>query len=151
MAQALAQRDTADLLVDDQLAFEALESEATFDRVLFDGGEFGAGGGPGTPEEEEFLGIPGLLDADQVSDLLRSRGGRSAKAAAPEVVVVDIRALKRELGDCVKGYARQTGTSQATVHADLRRACGGPEVPRASAAELRARIEKVRGWAVGRR
>jgi superfamily II DNA or RNA helicase len=151
VAQALQQRDTADLLVDDQLSFEALESEATFDRVLFGDDEYGAGVGPGTPEEEEFLGIPGLLDADQVSDLLRSRGGRSPKKVAPEVAVVDIRALKRELNDCVKAFARQTGTSQAAVHADLRRACGGPEVPRASAVELRARVEKVRGWAVGRR
>ncbi len=151
MAQALARRDTPDLLDDDQLSFEALESEATFDRVLFDGGEFGAT--PGTPEEEEFLGIPGLLDADQVSDLLRSRGGSRGKAAAAPVVVVtvDIPALKRELNDCVKAYARQSGTSQATVHADLRRACGGPEVAKASGAELRARIEKIRAWAVGRR
>ena len=150
MAQALARRDTPDLLDDDQLSFEALESEATFDRVLFDGGEFGAT--PGTPEEEEFLGIPGLLDADQVSDLLRSRGGsRSRAAAAPVVVTVDIPALKRELNDCVKAYARQSGTSQAAVHADLRRACGGPEVAKASGAELRARVEKIRAWAVGRR
>lgn len=150
VAQALARRDTPDLLVDDQLSFEALESEATFDRVLFDGGEFGAT--PGTPEEEEFLGIPGLLDADQVSDLLRARGGsRPAAAAKPAAPVVDIPALRRELNECVKAYARQSGTSQAAVHADLRRATGGPEVPKASAAELTARIERVRQWAVGRR
>jgi hypothetical protein len=152
VAQALQQRDTPDLLVDDQLSFEALESEATFDRVLFDGGEFGATAGTGTAEEDEFLGIPGLLDADQVSDLLRARGRRSPAApAAPVVVVVDLPALKRELNDCVKAFARQSGTSQAIVHGDLRRACGGPEVARASAAELRARIEKIRAWAVGRR
>ena len=151
VAQALQQRDTADLLVEDQLSFEALESEATFDRILFDGGEFGTA--PGTVEEEEFLGIPGLLDADQVSDLLRSRGkGTKAKShAAPEVVTVDVPALKRELNDCVKAYARQSGTSQAQVHAELRRVSGGPEVARASAAELRTRIERVRAWAVGRR
>jgi superfamily II DNA or RNA helicase len=155
MAQALAQRDTADLLVDDQLAFEALESEATFDRVLFDGGEFGAGTGPGSAEEEEFLGIPGLLDADQVHDLLRARGrgtrAGSGAAVAPAVVVVDIPALRRELNDCVRGYARQSGQSQATIHADLRRVSGGPEVAKASSAELRARIERIRTWAVGRR
>ncbi len=146
VAAALAERSTPDLL-DDQLSFEALESEATFDRVLFDGGEFDAA--PGTPEDEEFLGIPGLLDADQVSDLLRARGkGRSASSPAPTTaVVVDIPALRRELGDCVRAYARQTGSSQASVHADLRRACGGPEVPRASGAELRARIERLRVWA----
>jgi len=151
VAQALAQRDTPDLLADDQLSFEALESEATFDRILFDGGEFGTA--PGTVEEEEFLGIPGLLDAAQVSDLLRSRGqgAKAAPAAAPVVVVADVPALKRELNDCVKAYARQSSTSQAQVHAELRRVSGGPEVARASAAELRTRIDRVRSWAVGRR
>jgi superfamily II DNA or RNA helicase len=149
LAQALVERSTPDL-VEDQLTFEALESEATFDRVLFDGTEFGAGAAPGTPEEEDFLGIPGLLDADQVSDLLRSRG-RGPAPAAPVVEVVDIKALKRELNDCVRAYARQTGTAQAAVHADLRRVSGGPEVARASAAELQARIERIRAWAVGRR
>jgi len=149
VAQALQQRDTADLLVEDQLSFEALESEATFDRILFDGGEFGTA--PGTVEEEEFLGIPGLLDADQVSDLLRSRGKGAKAKAVPEVVTVDVPALKRELNDCVKAYARQSGTSQAQVHAELRRVSGGPEVARASAAELRTRIERVRAWAIGRR
>jgi superfamily II DNA or RNA helicase len=149
VAQALQQRDTADLLVEDQLSFEALESEATFDRILFDGGEFGTA--PGTVEEEEFLGIPGLLDADQVSDLLRSRGKGAKAKDLPEVVTVDVPALKRELNDCVKAYARQTGTSQAQVHSELRRVSGGPEVARASAAELRTRIERVRAWAVGRR
>ncbi len=153
MAQALAQRDTADHLVDDQLSFEALESEATFDRVLFDGGEFGGAITSGSAEEEEFLGIPGLLDAAQVTDLLRARGGRAAARldAEPAVITADIPALKRELNECVKGYARQSASSQALVHAELRRACGGPEVARASGLELRARIEKVRAWAVGRR
>jgi superfamily II DNA or RNA helicase len=149
VAQALQERDTADFLVEDQLSFEALESEATFDRILFDGGEFGTA--PATIEEEEFLGIPGLLDADQVSDLLRSRGTGTTPKAAAVVVTVDVPALKRELNDCVKAYARQSGTSQAQVHSELRRASGGPEVARASAAELRTRIERIRAWAVGRR
>ena len=152
VAQALAQRDTPDQLLDDQLSFEALESEATFDRVLFDGGEFSGGTAPGSDEDDDFLGIPGLLDADQVTDLLRSRGKRTERAkVAPVVAVVDVPALKRELNDCVKAYARQSGSSQAIVNGDLRRVCGGPEVARASAAELRARIEKIRAWAVGRR
>ncbi len=152
IAQALAQRDTPDQLLDDQLSFEALESEATFDRVLFDGGEFSGGTAPGSDEDDDFLGIPGLLDADQVTDLLRSRGKRTERAkVAPVVAVVDVPALKRELNDCVKAYARQSGSSQAIVNGDLRRVCGGPEVARASAAELRARIEKIRAWAVGRR
>jgi superfamily II DNA or RNA helicase len=153
VAQALAQRSTADLLDDDQLSFEALESEATFDRVLFDGGEFGTGVTPGTTEEEEFLGIPGLLDADQVHDLLRSARGtkKPAKTEPKAAAPVDVKALKKELAACVTAYSRQSGTSQASVHSDLRRRCGGPEVPRASAVELQTRIDMVRAWAVGRR
>ena len=46
---------------DEQFAFEALESAATFDRVLFDGGEFGTTAAPGSAEEEDFLGLPGLV------------------------------------------------------------------------------------------
>ena len=47
--------------------------EARFDRVLFDGGEFGHEGEVhvGSEEEMDFLGIPGLLEPDQVRDLLR--------------------------------------------------------------------------------
>ena len=53
--------------------FEALDSQASFDRVLFDGGEFGTGGEVGSEDELDFLGIPGLLDAEQVGTLLRQR------------------------------------------------------------------------------
>jgi hypothetical protein len=148
VAAALADRRTPDLEAD-QLTFEALESEATFDRVLFDGGEFGTGHRPGSAEEEEFLGIPGLLDAHQVTDLLRSRRSAPAPvpATAPEVVHDAVVALRRELAECVRGYARVAGSSQAAAHAELRRVCGGPETPRASAAQLRARIDRVRVWA----
>jgi hypothetical protein len=37
------------------------------------------------------------------------------------------------------------------VHAELRRSCGGPEVPKATADQLRQRIETLRKWFVGRR
>jgi superfamily II DNA or RNA helicase len=154
VSAALARNDTADLLDQDQLAFEALDSEAHFDRVLFDGDEFGAGHLPGSAEEQEFLGIPGLLDPGQVTDLLRSRQGRqaaAASAAAPTVAPaahVDLAALRRELGDCVRGYAKQVNGSQASVHTDLRRVCGGPETARAAAEQLQARIDRVRLWAI---
>ncbi|MGA8209878.1 MAG: DEAD/DEAH box helicase, partial [Nocardioidaceae bacterium] len=61
--------------------FEALGSEARFDRVLYDGGEFGHAGEVhvGSEEEMDFLGIPGLLEADQVRDLLHSRQSERAR------------------------------------------------------------------------
>ena len=57
----------------DEPAFQALNASAHFDRVLYDGGEFGTATAAGSPEEEDFLGLPGLLDPDQVRTLLRKR------------------------------------------------------------------------------
>ncbi|MEP7023004.1 MAG: DEAD/DEAH box helicase, partial [Actinomycetota bacterium] len=66
LAEAQRERNTPDLL--EEAPFEALEASAHFDRVLYDGGEFGA-----SAEEEDFLGLPGLLDPEQVRTLLRKR------------------------------------------------------------------------------
>ena len=57
-----------------------LRASATFDRVLFDGGEFGTATEAGSPEEEDYLGLPGLLEPDQVAVLLRKR--QAAQLAA---------------------------------------------------------------------
>ena len=61
--------------------FEALGSQARFDRVLYDGGEFGHEGEVhvGSEEEMDFLGIPGLLEPDQVRELLHPRQSERAK------------------------------------------------------------------------
>ena len=63
------------------LSFEALGSQATFDRVLYDGGAFGHSGevNVGSEEEMDFLGIPGLLEPDQVRDLLHARQSERAQ------------------------------------------------------------------------
>jgi superfamily II DNA or RNA helicase len=90
LAEAQRERDTPDTF--DEPAFTALNASAHFDRVLYDGGEFGTATAAGSPEEEDFLGLPGLLDPDQVRALLRKRqdaqlSARSktadARAAAP--------------------------------------------------------------------
>jgi superfamily II DNA or RNA helicase len=148
----------------EQGRFEALEAQASFDRVLFDKQEFGTGGEIGSEEEQDFLGIPGLLEPDQVTDLLRqrqadqlakSRRGRAAPAEVVEVVEVaahrEVTALRKELHSLVGAWARRTSQPHATVHADLRRACGGPEVAKASREQLRQRIDTLRNWFVGRR
>ena len=48
--------------------------------MLFDGGEFGTATEAGSPEEEDYLGLPGLLEPDQVATLLRKR--QAAQLAA---------------------------------------------------------------------
>jgi superfamily II DNA or RNA helicase len=86
LAEAQRQRDTPDTF--DEPAFTALNASAHFDRVLYDGGEFGTATAAGSPEEEDFLGLPGLLDPDQVRALLRKRQDAQlasrSKAAAPQ-------------------------------------------------------------------
>jgi superfamily II DNA or RNA helicase len=144
-------------------AFEALEAQAAFDRVLFDSQEFGTGAEVGSEEELDFLGIPGLLDPDQVTALLRQRQAdqvaardrRGQPARSAEVVEVaahrEVTALRKELHSLVGAWARRTSQPHASVHSELRRACGGPEVPKASSEQLRRRIDTLRNWFVGKR
>jgi hypothetical protein len=147
-----------------QGTFEALEAQASFDRVLFDGGEFGTGADVGSDEELDFLGLPGLLDADQVTTLLRQRqadqvSGRrgrhkSAAQQAEELAAMDHRKqaeLRKELAQLVGAWSRRSGQPHGAVHTELRRRCGGPEVPMADPAQLEARIAMLRGWFVGKR
>ena len=145
-----------------ELSFEALGSTASFDRVLYDGGEFGHAGEVhvGSEEEMDFLGIPGLLDHDQVRDLLHSRTrdrARRRQAAAgserePDSVEEittheQLAVLRRELNGLVAAWHHRTGQAHGITHAALRKECGGPAAAVASADQLRQRIERVREWA----
>jgi hypothetical protein len=86
LAEAERERNTPDAPLDEP-AFQALNASAHFDRVLYDGGEFGTATAAGSPEEEDFLGLPGLLEPDQVRTLLRKRQDAQlaarSKAASP--------------------------------------------------------------------
>jgi superfamily II DNA or RNA helicase len=208
LAEAQRRRDTADDLL--EAPFEALHASAHFDRVLYDGGEFGTATAPGSPEEEDFLGLPGLLEPAQVAELLRKRqadqlrarsravdgngpglgaqpaepaapgpfsGGvgvsgavaasgvtglaaRTARAAgvasageagAPPVSRETLAALRKELNGLVGAWNHRTGQPHGVIHNDLRRACGGPPLPQATADQIRARIDMIRHWAATRR
>ena len=153
LAAANRTSSTADL---EQASFEALESDAEFDHVLFDAQQFGLNAEVGSADEQEFLGLPGLLELDQVATLLRARQsaqkGSGRKKADPELATHRAMALKRkELNSLVSAYARKTGAPHAVVHADLRKSCGGPALDQASAEHVGQRIEMIRRWFVGRR
>jgi superfamily II DNA or RNA helicase len=144
--------------------FQALGSSASFDRVLYDGGEFGHSGEvpAGSEEEMDFLGIPGLLDADQVRDLLQSRAGERARRErsasrsgepreATEVPThQQLATLRRELNGLVATWNHRTGQAHGLTHAALRRDCGGPPAATATAEQLRSRIDRIRGWVAAR-
>jgi hypothetical protein len=147
------------------LPFQALGSEARFDRVLYDGGEFGHAGEVhvGSEEEMDFLGIPGLLEPDQVRDLLHSRQSerarkqrRTAPSGADEVVREvptheHLATLRRELNGLVAAWNHRTGQPHGVTHAALRKQCGGPAAAVATADQLRERIDRLRDWAAGSR
>jgi superfamily II DNA or RNA helicase len=205
---AQRQRDTPDTF--DEPAFQALNASAHFDRVLYDGGEFGTATAAGSPEEEDFLGLPGLLDPDQVRDLLRQRQstqltarsqaarsqaarsqaarsqapspatphapgapssasipGTSATSGAPRVPGTPnapgaqpatppvsrqaLAALRKELNGLVGAWSHRTGQPHGVIHAELRRTCGGPQLPQATADQIQARSDMIRRWAVSGR
>jgi hypothetical protein len=116
---------------------------------------------PGTPEEEEFLGIPGLLEPDQVHDVLMSRVSRQSRhrsarearesaapageePALPQPLHRTLKEQRQLLNSLVGLYARQSGEPHGLVHAELRRICGGPAVSHATVAQLQARIDVLR-------
>ncbi len=173
LAAARQRRDTPDELAGEP--FRPLAASAHFDRVLYDGGEFGT-----SAEEEDYLGLPGLLDPEQVGLLLRkrqadlrkatdipagrgfggapaltvaaARGGTTTPAPAPvpappPAARETLAALRKELNLLIAARHHLTGQPHGVIHADLRRACGGPSLPQATGEQIRARIEMIRRWA----
>ncbi|HSV38138.1 MAG TPA: DEAD/DEAH box helicase [Nocardioidaceae bacterium] len=140
------------------LPFQALGSDAVFDHVLYDGSAFGHAGEVhvGSEEEMDFLGIPGLLEPDQVRDLLRQRQSDRASRTRPAPEVQEVAAheqlavLRRELNGLVAAWNHRTGQPHGVTHAELRRDCGGPPAAVASGDQLRERIDRIREWAARR-
>ena len=200
LAEAQRQRDTPD--TPRRPAFQALNASAHFDRVLYDGGEFGTATAAGSPEEEDFLGLPGLLDPDQVRTLLRKRQdaqiaarsgaaksapdaslsapgvgpGVPATASAPSRTPSAPRTPSVPRNSSVpqdppaapgeppgprrapegtqrpgRAWSHRTGQPHGVIHAELRRTCGGPPLPQATADQIRARIDTIRRWAIAGR
>jgi len=146
------------------LPFEALGSEARFDHALYDGAQFGHEGEVhvGSEEEMDFLGIPGLLEPDQVSALLqqrqaerrRTRRPEPAADARPADTVAEVTThehlalLRRELNSLVASWHHRTGQAHGITHAALRKECGGPAAAVANAEQLQKRIDRIREWAL---
>jgi superfamily II DNA or RNA helicase len=148
--------------------WEALEADARFAHVLHSGtAHTGEGSGPVSvaPEDEEFLGIPGLLTPAQTAELLskrddelRLRIAASHRNDGDDFMVVedhpdeddagrswrDAAELRREINRLVNRVAAKTASPQAVVHTQLRQSVPGPPSASASVDILRARRERLR-------
>ncbi|SFT37339.1 Superfamily II DNA or RNA helicase [Geodermatophilus amargosae] len=156
--------------------WEALEADARFAHVLH-GGTAHTGDGSGGPaegmaaaplgdEEEDFLGIPGLLTPEQTASLLARRDDELRVRIAQrvhdedtgELPVVedhpeeddagrswrDVAELRREINRLVSRVSAKTSTPHAVVHTQLRQHVPGPPSASASVDVLRARRERLR-------
>ncbi|MGV8847792.1 DEAD/DEAH box helicase [Tessaracoccus sp.] len=153
----MEQANQGDGAADDLLgSFEPLESRATFDHVLFDSQAFGMHAEPLSADEQDYLGLPGLLEPDQVSSLLQDRQAKQVRRRdqqdrkeRAEPAVALHRALegkRKELNSLVGQYARTSGVPHSHVHANLRRECGGPSLAEASQDQVDQRVVAVRRW-----
>jgi superfamily II DNA or RNA helicase len=149
MADAAKQKDESSEMDN---GFEMLGADAELDQVIFDGSSFGTATPAGSDEEADYLGIPGLLDATQMRDLLRRRQEEQLDrrtAAGGTVPVVStthgqLRDLRRELNALVTLAHHRTGKPHGWIHNELRRICGGPVLAAANSEQITARIEAVR-------
>lgn len=152
--QAQREESASDTLEEDLGEYAFLGSDANFDMVMFQGEEFGGYAEPGSPEEFDFIGIPGILEPEQISDLLRHRQRRQAQRGAGRSSDVAVnksiplhRSLKEQralLNSLVALWSKQTSTPHGIIHTELRQTCGGPAVAQATVAQLQARIDLMR-------
>jgi superfamily II DNA or RNA helicase len=141
-------------------SFEALSATAELDQIIYDGATFGLPAQTGTAEEEEYLGLPGLLTPDQVSVLLTKRQAEQVaaqkrrapveEAEAPAPAVPQPRTagerrivLRRQLNTLVAAHHHRTGLPHGKIHAELRRLCGGPPSAQATIEQLEERIATI--------
>jgi superfamily II DNA or RNA helicase len=144
--------------------WQALAAEAQFAHVLHGGRAVtpDAGPGPETDGEDDFIGLPGLLSAEQTAALLARRDGELRKratrarridpAADPDqaaepvepagLAVGSWRAaadLRREVNRLVSVLAARTGVPHGALHAQVRAAVPGPASASASLELLESR------------
>jgi superfamily II DNA or RNA helicase len=162
-------------------SIEVLDSEAEFAHVLHSGravssvsGSAGSGtaaAGQGaasavaiSDDDQDYLGLPGLLSPEQTAALLATRDsdlrrrvrsmpkdppaagpGRSGSDGASVVGWRAAADLRREVNQLVARVAARTGQPHATVHTQVRRAVPGPASAAADPELLTARRDHLLG------
>jgi superfamily II DNA or RNA helicase len=141
---------------EDEKSFTALGAQAELDQLIYEGASFSA-------DEEDSLGLPGLLEPEQVRTLLNQRQkewlSRTQKrqqetpaapappAERPQLTVREqLHKLRKELNSLVALHHHRTNKPHGVIHSELRKVCGGPPTPMASIEQLEERIATLRSW-----
>jgi superfamily II DNA or RNA helicase len=159
VADALRRKDEPG---EEENAFTSLGADAELDQVIFDGASFGTAALAGSADEQDYLGLPGLLEPDQVRALLQRRqsqqlgdrasvlssaaGAASAVVQQPVSMHQRLSRLRKELNTLVALHNHRTGKPHGVIHGELRRSCGGPPTAMASVEQLEERIAALRTW-----
>jgi superfamily II DNA or RNA helicase len=133
--------------------YELIDADAAFAHVLHGGRAVLAETRDMTAEDEDFLGLPGILSPEQVASLLARRDSAARLKAdnAGEIAPLSSEgaswragaALRRELNRLVAALAARHGTPHAQIHAELRRIVPGPPSAAASAEILERRRDHL--------
>jgi superfamily II DNA or RNA helicase len=143
---------------------ELVDADASFAHILHSGRAVVAAPEDLTPEalnaeDQDFLGLPGILSPEQMAALLarrdshaRSRAAGASSAPAPETGPSSEMAawraageLRREVNRLVGILAARSATPHGQIHAQLRRAVPGPASAAASADVLEQRRDHLMG------
>lgn len=154
--------------------FEMLDSQAEFAHVLHSGRAVTAEpmvGGPVSDDDEAYLGLPGLLTAEQTAAVLARRdselrrrvdtAARNHQLAGGDLFTAAEKSseglsdghagwraaaeLRREVNQLVGRVAARTGSPHAQVHSQIRRAVPGPPSAAAAAEVLERRRDHLLG------
>ena len=144
------EQTTSDELAD-EFTWQALESDANFDKVLFGTDEFGFAAPTGSDEEMDFIGLPGILEPHQVRELLDQRQKRQVRKSSarpkeeqPQALFRNLKEQRTLLNSLVGMRSKLSGEPHGLIHAELRRVLGGPAVAQATVTQLQARIDYLR-------
>ena len=125
--------------------FTALDSEAEFAHVLHGGRAHTA---DLAPEDQDFLGLPGLLTPEQTATLLAVRDADIRKSstffdeldvAADPTHWRDVDSLRKEVAGLVRTWAARSSRNHAEIHGELRKVAPGPPSAAAPVDVLMAR------------
>ena len=121
--ELLEQANRKETEPDDAGAYQSIGASAELDSLIFDGSTYGTPTLTGSDEEQDFLGLPGLLDADQVKLLLSKRqsdqlDAREAEAKAEKAKAEQEKVRKEKMGASISD-APSAGAGTGVASEDI--------------------------------